>query len=224
MANNLRKFTDNAAYSAATLMKPAVSLIASTNEVKFDQVEPAPTYLPLNGYDIAVRYNILDASNEVLLYNATYEGDESYMYITQMEVDGVVVTTANTYRFSTTGEHIVRYKLGETSFGYYIIPLCFRYDVEDYTEVTVGDVVTNIGEDCFQESLNNDLIVTLTNPSLPTIANNSFGYHGNAVEKIQVPCGTNNPTIKNAAANSKWGYIRDNNKIAAIQGTEHDCD
>lgn len=43
MANNLKKFTTEAEYTAATLNYPAVSWVTATDNVHFDKSAPAPT-------------------------------------------------------------------------------------------------------------------------------------------------------------------------------------
>lgn len=48
MAQNLRKFSTYNEYSAATLVRPAVSWVSGTDEVYFDDIIPTPTCQPTN--------------------------------------------------------------------------------------------------------------------------------------------------------------------------------
>lgn len=107
--NNIQKFTTAADYSAATHSYPNVSWITSGDTLIYTAEEPTPptNIPPLNGFDIAVTYNVTDASQEVQLTTTEYDANE----IEEMEVDGVDETPSSTYRFSTTGQHVVRYKI-----------------------------------------------------------------------------------------------------------------
>ena len=142
MANNLRKFTDYAAYSAATLVKPAVSLIADTNAVHFDQVEPpTPT---ING-DISLTFNVSDASQEVhLWYNDESASEPSDFAPTQMWIDGVEETPVSSWRFDTTGDHIVEFAIAEVGGEKEIPDIAFK-EIGNITNVIIGSGITSIG-------------------------------------------------------------------------------
>jgi len=156
MANNLRKFNTYSDYEAAELVKPAVSLIAATDEVYFDQKEapvpPTPTFSGLTVY-----YNITDISQPTELFNGGGGGSGSGsgsgsggVLPSAMIIDGTAVEVTNTYQFSTTGEHIVNYSFEDNA-----IPMNFLSD--DYgvgkfntvTKVEIGDTLTGIGDSPF---------------------------------------------------------------------------
>ena len=121
MANNLRKFDTYAEYSAATLVKPAVSLIEETDGVIFDPKDEAPML-----GDIRLTFNISDTVNETLIYNTggaseggaseggeDSEGSGGSFAPSAMWVDGVSVTPINSYRFLTAGLHTVDLELSD---------------------------------------------------------------------------------------------------------------
>lgn len=117
MANNLRKFQNEAEYSAATLNYPAVSWVVN-GEVHFDKTAPAT----FGG--LTVKYNIIDPTIEVQLFNGGGSSESSSesgsgsgggALPTRMIVDGVEETPINTWRFETAGEHIVQYEFEDNA-------------------------------------------------------------------------------------------------------------
>lgn len=140
MANNLKKFASEAAYTSASLVRPAVSLIEANNNVHFDPSAPWPA---LNGFDIAVEYEITDYTQEAKIYNGAY-GEYQPIDVTEMEVDGVSVTPSNTYRFSSNGKHIVKYKVGNGE----IYPSAFSttQQIKPYSYIVIGSGITKVGE------------------------------------------------------------------------------
>jgi len=150
MANNLRKFNTYSDYEAAELVKPAVSLIAATNEVYFDQkdapVPPTPTFSGLTVY-----YNITDISQPTILFNGgggsgSGSGSGSGGALpSAMIIDGTAVEVTNTYQFSTTGEHIVNYSFADNQ-----IPVQFLGSLDNVTNAIIGDAITSIGNYVFQ--------------------------------------------------------------------------
>ena len=171
--NNLRKFSTEADYSAATLNYPAVSWVESGDTVHYDLSGATPTFSGLTVY-----YNITDISQPTELFKGGGSGSGSGSgsggaLPSAMIIDGTAVEVTNTYQFSTTGEHIVQYSfednqipndfmLGDgfgefshlltieigdaiTSIGRYAFPYC-----RGLTSCTIGDGVTNIGDSAFQ--------------------------------------------------------------------------
>lgn len=156
MANNLRKFNTYSDYEAAELVKPAVSLIAATDDVYFDQKEapvpPTPTFSGLT-----VHYNITDISQPTELFkggggSGSGSGSGSGGALpSAMMIDGTEVEVTNSYQFSTTGEHIVQY-----SFENNIIPNEFLNDegtgrFSTVAKVEIGDAITTIGDFAFYD-------------------------------------------------------------------------
>lgn len=144
MANNLRKFATVAAYQAAELIKPAVSLIEENDDVYFDQ--KVPTFGGLT-----VKYYIEDPTSEVTLFNGGGGSSDSDSESgsgsggggalpTTMIVDGVEETPINTWRFETAGEHIVQYEFEDNA-----VPLDFIKELSEIKEVVVGNDITSIG-------------------------------------------------------------------------------
>ena len=133
---NIQKFTTAADYSAATHAYPNVSWITSGDTLIFNAEDPTPSSpIPsLDGYDIAVEYSVADASQEVQLYSNEYRT----FSVTGMSVDGESVTPSNTYRFSTSGNHIVRFKTSDTD---------LEGTFSGLTSVINANVGVNIGGD-----------------------------------------------------------------------------
>lgn len=190
--NNLRKFQNNAAYAAATLVKPAVSLIADTNGLHYD---PAEDVTPMLG-DIRLTFDIQDTSNEVVLYNAAggegESGSESAGQFApaNMWIDGVEVTPVSTYRFETTGEHTVEFGVGDLnnigSNAFYNIS-CTKAEIggnvttidnsafdgcSDLTFITFGTGFTSIGDAALNRCTN---LTSVTIPnSVTSIGSGAF--------------------------------------------------
>ena len=188
MANNLRKFSTVAAYQAAELIKPAVSLIEENDDVYFDQKEVVPTFGGLT-----VKYYIEDPTSEVTLFNGGGSSSSSDSgsgsggggaLPTTMIVDGVEETPINTWRFETAGEHIVQYEFEDNT-----VPQEFIQNVADSipdaTEVIVGTDMTNIGSAAFNNSyLTSATCLSTTPPSIGDIL--TFGG-GSQIYPIYVP-------------------------------------
>ena len=141
MARNLRKFATLAAYQAAELIKPAVSLIEATDGVYFDQKEP-----PFGG--LTVKYSIEDPTVEVSLFNgggdSSSESGGGGALPATMIVDGVSETPINTWRFETAGEHIVQYTFEDN-----IVPQGFLDSIPNVTTIEIGTDITRIDENAF---------------------------------------------------------------------------
>ena len=139
--NNLRKFTTEADYSAATLNYPAVSWVTATDNVYFDKSAPTPTFSGLTVY-----YNISDISQPTPLFKGgggSGSGSGSGGVLpSAMIIDGTAVEVTNTYQFSTTGEHIVQYSFADNQ-----IPKSFLANFTSglVTKAVIGDAITSIG-------------------------------------------------------------------------------
>lgn len=234
--NNLRKFNTAADYSAATLNYPAVSWIVSGDTVMFDKSAPA-TFGGLTVY-----YNIEDATQEVALFNGGGGSSESSSESggdsggggtlpTTMIVDGVEETPINTWRFETTGEHIVQYtfednavpqdlfyKVGESLFnnitkvelGNSITSIgdsAFFY-CGGLSSVTIGNNVTSIGHYAFQ-SCSGLTSVTVEATTPPTLGSSALDNTGNS--PIYVP----SATVETYKSASGWSDYT--SRIEAIQ-------
>lgn len=158
MARNLRKFQNEAEYSAATLNYPAVSWVVN-GEVHFDKTAPIP---PFGG--LTVKYNITDTTSEITLFNggggsSTSESSSESgsgsggggALPTRMIVDGVEETPINTWRFETAGEHIVQYEFEDNTVTQDFIQNVAD-SIPDATEVIVGTDITIIGSAAFNNS------------------------------------------------------------------------
>ena len=142
--NNLRKFSTLEDYEEAELVKPAVSLIADTDEVFFDQKDEEEDFGGLT-----VVYNIEDASTEVQLFNGGGGGSSESesesggggALPSRMIIDGNDEAVINTWRFDTTGEHTVQYEFEDNT-----VPAGFLTSNSLITNVTVGDDIESIAD------------------------------------------------------------------------------
>lgn len=157
MANNLRKFNNGAAYSAATLVKPAVSLIADTDAVYFDPKEVVPP-TPFEGK-----------------WLATYTGGTTE----SAACDASSAITKNTIE----AEDLVSLEIGDcvTEIGEDCVGHC-----ETITSLTIGSGVTTIGISAFCDEMNlASITIKATTP--PTLDDVEAGVFGGSDCPIYVP-------------------------------------
>ena len=152
MAHNLKKFSTEADYSAATLNYPAVSWVSGTNSVHFDATAPAT----FGGLTVHYLIDQSVASVNVTLFNGggssssesgggDSESGGGGVMPTRMIVDGVEETVVNTWVFETVGEHIVQYEFEDN-----VIPTSFlNGNISAAKKVEIGDDITEIGENAF---------------------------------------------------------------------------
>ena len=200
--NNLRKFANTADYEAATLSRPAVSLIETSGKIKFDP----DTYHGI----VRVYYNIADASQEVVLYNAgSSSGSESGSESgsgqagatpSAMWVDGNEEVVISTHRFNEAGLHYVDY-----DFEVPTIPEDTFENNNLVTKVVVADAVTAIGSGVFRSCAN--LVEVVSKPTTPpNLADGTiFSGHSNDLV-IYVPADAVN-TYKEANRWSNYASI-----------------
>lgn len=180
MANNLRKFNTYSDYEAAELVKPAVSLIAATDEVYFDQKAT------FNG--LTVYYDITDISQPTGLFNDGGSGSGSGsggVLPSAMIIDGTAVEVTNTYQFSTTGEHIVQYSI-ENPFNK--VPNGFLANLNQATRVIVGDYFEEIGSNAFHSCTS--LSSCTIGSNVRSIGQSAFYYCN--LTSIDIPSGVRN--------------------------------
>ena len=143
MANFIQKFENQSAYDAAEHQYPNTSLVGT--DIVFAMAAPAA----FGG--LTVKYNIVDPTQEVTLFNGgggsstssstSGSGSGSGGALpTRMIVDGAEETPISTWRFETAGEHIVQYEFADD-----IIPAGFLSgNVVTATEAIIGDDITEI--------------------------------------------------------------------------------
>lgn len=155
----LRLFQTVAEKEAATLDYPNVNYTIENDSLEIIAEDPVQ---PFGG--LTVKYNIVDPTQEVALFNGG--GGSSTSSSTsgsgsgsggalpsKMYVDGVEETPINTWRFETAGEHIVQYTFADN-----VVPAGFLDgNVVTATEAIIGDDITEIAyssvaEGAFQSS------------------------------------------------------------------------
>lgn len=212
MANNLRKFQNEAEYSAATLNYPAVSWVVN-GEVHFDKTAPAT----FGG--LTVKYNITNTTVEYTLFNggggsssssesSSESGGGGGALPTTMIVDGVEETPINTWRFETAGEHIVQYTFEDNT-----VPLFFiNGNIIPSTEVIVGTDITGIGSGAFYTSnLTSATCLSTTPPNIVDISSFGGGGGGSVNYPIYVPAAS----VNDYKSASVWSSLA--SRIQAIQ-------
>ena len=143
MAKFIQKFENQSAYDAAEHQYPNTSLVGT--DIVFAMAAPTPAFGGLT-----VKYNIVDATQEVTLFSgggassssgsSESESGGGGALPSKMYVDGVEETPINTWRFETAGEHIVQYEFADN-----IIPAGFIADGGiPATEAIIGDDITEI--------------------------------------------------------------------------------
>ena len=145
----LRLFQTVAEKQAATLDYPNVNYTIENDSLEIIAEDPVQ---PFGG--LTVKYNIVDATQEVTLFNgggasssssssSSSESGGGGALPSKMYVDGVEETPINTWRFETAGEHIVQYEFADN-----IIPAGFlNGSVATATEAIIGDDITEISYD-----------------------------------------------------------------------------
>ena len=173
MAHNLKKFSTEADYSAATLNYPAVSWITGTNSVYFDATAPATfggltVHYLIDQSMAGVNVNLFNGGGDSESGGGDSESGGGGVLPSAMYVDGVEETVVNSWLFETVGEHIVQYEFEDNT-----IPESFLDGTPTAKNVTVGTDIIEISALAFNLNLTS-ASVEATTP--PTIADeNSFG-------------------------------------------------
>ena len=114
MANNLRRFTTEADYSAATLSYPAVSWVTATDNVHFDKTAPTPT---VNDKVMIASYGGA-GETKFIFYNCEASTSSD---ITSITLDDVAVEPITCQTDSSDVDasqlHIAKYDLSVTTVG-----------------------------------------------------------------------------------------------------------
>ena len=150
-------FETSAAYNAATLDLPNVSLIKENMSVQYN-----PYVLETR---IVATFDVTDTDNSTTLYSSYGGGDQ----FSAIEIDGVELSeVVNEYTFNTAGEHTVKYTLKDpTSIGNITFNSC-----EKLTSITIPNSVTSIGEEAFQYC--SELTNVIIPDSITSIGDNAF--------------------------------------------------
>ena len=115
--NNLKKFSTEADYSAATLNYPAVSWVTATDNVHFDKSAPTPP-TPTNDKVMIASYG---GGSEDLgrfnLYNCEASTSSDITAITLDDVAVEPITCQTDSTFDASQLHIAKYDLSATTVG-----------------------------------------------------------------------------------------------------------
>ena len=189
MANFINKYaTQNAYEGDSTKQYPNVSYISGTDSVIFKEEADVEIFSGLTVY-----YNITDTTNEVTIWNGgggSSEGDsnsdsdcggggDTPTPVT-MNVDGTDEVVQSTWRFSTTGEHVIKY-----TFNTNIMDVKFN-TIQLITKIEIGSGIIAIDGGIFNDCRNLSS-VTISN-NLTTIGDSAF-YGCRSLTSIVIPSG-----------------------------------
>lgn len=134
---HIKLFETIAAYNAATLDLPNVSLTVDNNTVHYNP------YVELVETRVVTKYYVYDTSDPTQLFS---EGSENEF--SAIEIDGVEQpSVVSEYTFDTVGEHTVKYTLTDpTSIG------AVFYNRSDLISIDIPDNVTSIDDYAFDQS------------------------------------------------------------------------
>ena len=165
MSKYLRLFQTIADRQAAELVYPNVNYTIENGSLEIIESAPVP---PVAFGGLTVKYNIEDPTVEVTLFNggggsstssseSSSESGGGGVMPARMIVDGNEETPINTWRFETAGEHVVQYEFEDN-----VIPGGFLMNNPIYTEVIVGDDITEIGLEAFYEVQSEGILTSAT--------------------------------------------------------------
>ena len=111
--NNLKKFSTEADYSAATLNYPAVSWVTATDNVHFDKTAPTPT---VNDKVMIASYG---GAGDIsfIFYNCEASTSSDITAITFDDVAVEPITCQTDSSFDASQLHIAKYDLNTTTVG-----------------------------------------------------------------------------------------------------------
>lgn len=114
MANNLRKFDNEAAYSAATLNYPAVSWVVSGDTVHYDKTSGSPT--PTVNDKVIIASYSGEGETEFIFFNCEASSTSDIISITVDDVAVNPITCEGDY-VDASQLHIAKYDLNTTTVG-----------------------------------------------------------------------------------------------------------
>lgn len=205
MANNLKKFTTEAEYNAATLSYPAVSWVTSGDTVHFDKAAPAPTVNDKIMMCWTTPYNVSQAA-DIVVYNtsASPTGIEYCSAVTLNNVDVTQQISDGVLNNATIPNSAVTYTLKYSLADeyYHQVSDAFAGDLgggwgsdENIIDFLVPAQITDING--LPNNPINSLVIETTTP--PTI--NSGWSQAHLITNVYVPDSAVN-TYKN---DSTWG-------------------
>lgn len=203
MGKYIKKFTTHSQYEAYINGGEAILPNVSTCDDQPTHVHYNPYVEPPVGVDkLTVTYDVKSTSEDTALFDRYY-GDS----IVGIEIDGVELQTVqNTYRFNTTGKHVVKYTFSNPA---EIDANCFKPDMVNLyiTKFEVPETITNIKYYAFNSSEELfDIVMYSTTP--PSTA--QYICDIDKVNNIYVPAESVD-VYKNA---EYWSFYED--KIVAI--------
>ena len=201
MGKYLKEFETHAEYEAYINGSEAILPNVSICDDQINHVHYNP-YKPLDVDRLTVTYDVKSTSEDTALFDTDYGSG-----ITSVEIDGVELQTVqNTYRFDTTGEHVVKYtfsnptEIDENSFKPDSVSLYItKYEVPS-TITYIGYYSFNSSEDKF------DIVVYSATP--PSISYAICDI--DKVDKIYVPA----ESVDEYKNTDKWSTYSD--KIVAM--------
>ena len=202
MGKYIKKFATHAEYQSYINGGEAILPNVSTCDDQPTHVHYNPYVEPVGIDRLKVTYDVKSTSEDTALFDSSYGSS-----IVGIEIDGVELQTVqNTYRFNTTGKHVVKYTLNNPA---EINSTCFKPDsVSLYiTKFEVPETITYFGYYPFNSSEDKfDIVVYSTTPP----STSYYFCDPDKVNKIYVPAESVD-VYKNT---EYWSYYE--NKIVAM--------
>ena len=161
---HIKKFETVAAFEAvqATLDKPNVSYVTEIGGVNY-----LPYIPPVIETKLIVKYNVTDTEEDTPLYFGDYLD-----HIDALEIDGIEQNEViSSYRFDTTGEHVVKFTLPVSDVIY---SWTFAY-TNSITEIIIPSIVTQLSGAAFGYCSNLSSI-TCNAMTAPTLFDDKGSY------------------------------------------------
>ena len=165
---HLTLFETAAAYNAATLDLPNVSLVEETMNVSYKPYVPETR--------VVAKFNVTDTSSPTRIISEFASNP-----FTDIEIDGIAQQSIiDSYTFSTKGEHTIKYTLlDQTSMGDDIFAECISL-----AEIIIPNGITSIGENAFG---NCDILTSIVIPDSVTSIGDSAFFYCTSLTSVTIP-------------------------------------
>jgi len=167
----LTLFETSAAYNAATLDLPNVSLIEENMDVHYNPYVPETKLI--------VYYDIQDISSPTTIFT-NYDNS-----VKSIEVDGTLLNSVvTTYQFDSVGEHVIKYEFNNPTKVGGTAPLF--HQISNIKRVVTPNVFTSIDNNAFNSCYG---LTSVTIPDSVTNIGNAAFFNCSGLISIDIPSG-----------------------------------